>query len=106
MGFMCISGILAARIIPNVRITLGARGTEKGQRPEDWPHSEAIDSAVQMGANVEIKGVCDISIDCDNLVVSTPAFMYRGDFFEIFKGIGKMVDQLEIFLKLCETESS
>ncbi|KAL0270315.1 UNVERIFIED_CONTAM: hypothetical protein PYX00_007771 [Menopon gallinae] len=105
MGFMCISSILAARMIPNVVITLGARGTEPGQSPEDWPHSDALDAAVQMGASIELQGVHGISIDVENMVVSTPAFMYRGDFYQVFTGIGRLVDQMECLLRMGENNS-
>lgn len=94
MGFMCISPILAARIIPCVKITLGSSGNK-----EKWPHCDAIEAAQKMGAEVENQEVNGVTVDKDNLVVSTPAFMYNGEFYEIFDGIGKMIDSLDCMLK-------
>lgn len=93
MAFMCISPILAARTIPCVKVTLGSKGDSA-----KWPHSEAIDAATKMGAQVENQDVSGVCVDKDNLVVSTPAFMYNGEFHEVFDGIGKLIDFLDKLL--------
>lgn len=86
---MCISALLAAKIIPNVTITLGMKGN-----PAQWPHAAAVDCACQMGATVELRPVTEYSFDIQKLVLSTPAFMYEGTFYEIFSGIGCTIDVL------------
>ena len=93
MAFMCISPILAARTIPCVKVTLGRKGDA-----EKWPHSGAIEAASKMGAQVEDQDVTGVCVDEKNLVVSTPAFMYNGEFYEIFDGIGNLIDNLDKFL--------
>lgn len=96
---MCIAPILAARVIPGVRITLGQKDDNPGTATAKWPYSDAIDAATKMGACVEQKGVQEVCIDSENMVLTTPAFMFNGQFHEIFDGIGALIDQLSCILK-------
>ncbi|KAK6635945.1 hypothetical protein RUM44_001200 [Polyplax serrata] len=89
LAFMCISAILPARVFPRVKVTLGMKGDV-----QKWPHSDAVDAANQMGAEVEPRRVDEISFDKQHFVFSTPAFMYNGTFHQVFEGIGLMIDTM------------
>ena len=90
MAFTCIAAILPARIFPGVKVTLGKKGD-----PKKWPHSEAIDTVSDMGAVVEVKNVDSFTFDKQFLVFTTPAFMYEGTYYQIFEGIGNMIEALQ-----------
>lgn len=95
IGLCCIAPVLAAKVLGNVVITLGKKDDGKGK----WPHAGAIDAASAMGANVVEKDVNEIAFDDKNLIVTTPAFMYEGQFFEIYNGIGNMIKKVVQLIK-------
>lgn len=95
IGLCCIAPVLAAKVFGNVVITLGKKDDGKGK----WPHAGAIDAACAMGANVVEKDVNEIAFDDKNLIVTTPAFMYEGQFFEIYNGIGNMIKKVVQLIK-------
>ncbi len=47
-----------------------------------------------MGAEVEEAGVDEVCVDKDNKLVTTPAFMYEGQFHEIFDGVNQMIEEM------------
>lgn len=53
-----------------------------------------LDAAKSLGANVEMRNIDEVSVDKQNKVVTTPAYM-KGDAkaSEVFDGIGKMVKE-------------
>ncbi|KAG1680523.1 ES1, mitochondrial [Nymphon striatum] len=109
----CIAPILAAKVLPNVDITLGH---DKDDGSGNWPFADAAQAAISMGANHHNCNVLDaenvpfcfslmifheIVIDEKNLLVTTPAFMYgAGKFHEIHDGVGNMITAL---IKLIKT---
>lgn len=93
IGLICISPILAAKLICNVTITLGRN---LGDR---WPHRTAIEDARKLGANIEETDVSEVVVDKKHLVFSTPAFMYDGLYHEIDDGIGTLVKYMLTFLR-------
>jgi enhancing lycopene biosynthesis protein 2 len=67
MGFICMSPILAARVLgpaAGVRITFGTKNSEEAKH------------AAIMGADVRPCPLREILVDQKNRVVSTPAYMY------------------------------
>jgi len=67
MGFVCVSPILAARVLgpaAGVRITFGTKACEEAKH------------AAVMGADVRPCPLREILVDQKNRVVSTPAYMY------------------------------
>jgi enhancing lycopene biosynthesis protein 2 len=67
MGFICLSPILAARVLgpaAGVRITFGTKACEEAKH------------AAVMGADVRPCPLREILVDQKNRVVSTPAYMY------------------------------
>lgn len=95
IALCCIAPVLAAKVIPNVKITLGKSDTKSGK----WPHAGAIEGAKAMGAKHEEKGVNEVAFDDKNLIVTSPAFMYEGKYHEIHDGIGAMIKKLISLIK-------
>ena len=83
----CIAPVIAAKTFPNCQVTVGKNG-------KDWPYGGTIDSLKQMGTDVIEKDVNEINIDKANKIITTPAFMKNASFYEVFNGIGKMVDEV------------
>lgn len=54
--------------------------------------NDASKAAEAMGAKVHAKGVLEAVVDEENRLVTTPAYMCEASAWEVFQGIGKMVD--------------
>jgi len=80
IGLCCISPVIAAKVIPNLRTTLGN---------EDKDATRAL---TKIGAKVEPVGVTEVVVDEQNNVVSTPAYMCSAPLDKIYEGIGKLVE--------------
>lgn len=93
MALCCIAPVLAARLLPGARLTLGSRG-------DSWPYAGAMDAAAGWGADVAECGVDEVCVDEKNRLVTTPAFMLdTRQFHLIHDGVGKMISQLMSMLK-------
>uniref|UniRef100_A0A1B6E1T8 DJ-1/PfpI domain-containing protein n=1 Tax=Clastoptera arizonana TaxID=38151 RepID=A0A1B6E1T8_9HEMI len=102
IGLCCIAPILAARVLPGVTITLGTDSCEE----DKWPYRDAIKAAVEMGAIVENREVNETSFDRENMVFSTPAYMYAaGKYHEIDDGIGIMIKYILEIIKHSDKKS-
>ena len=99
IGMCCISPIIAAMVFKDnpakepVKLTLGRREIIDGESG-NWPYATTIDKAEEFGANMVECGVDEVCIDEANKIVTTPAFMYEGEFHEVYDGINKMVNTL------------
>jgi len=91
LALCCIAPILAAKVLgkSGVKLTLGNCGPES-----DWPYQGSIEAAKSFGANMELKNVDDVCVDEENKIVTTPAFMFNGQFHQIQDGVGKMIESL------------
>jgi len=91
LALCCIAPVLAAKVLGSSEptLTLGNTGSE-----EDWPYQGAIEAAKSFGAKMELKGVEEVCVDAENKIVTTPAYMYNGQFHEIQDGVGAMVGEL------------
>jgi enhancing lycopene biosynthesis protein 2 len=76
-------------MFPSCKITLGMNKSNG-----EWPYCENIDSLRLMGAEVIEKDVNQIQVDNKFKIVTTPAFMKNATFYQVFDGIGKMVDEV------------
>jgi len=96
IALCCIAPILAAKVLGSkgVRLTMGRKGDES-----KWPHGGAIDAAQSFGATMVDMDVGEVCVDDDNKIVSSPAFMYNGEFHEIQDGVGNMVRELLKMIK-------
>jgi enhancing lycopene biosynthesis protein 2 len=83
----CITPVIAAKLFPSCEITVGKTG-------KDWPYAGTIDDARLLGARVVEKDVTEVNVDKASKLVTTPAFMKNASFFEVYTGIGKMVDEV------------
>jgi len=91
LALCCIAPILAAKVLGDSgpTLTLGNCGSE-----ENWPYQGAIEAAKSFGANMELKEVEEVCVDAENKIVTTPAFMYNGQFHQIQDGVSDMVKEL------------
>ncbi len=60
----------------------------------DWPFSGSLDACKVMGAQVIERDVTDVQIDPTYKIVTTPAFMKTASYYEVFIGIGKMIESV------------
>jgi len=92
IALCCIAPILAAKVFGSsggVTLTLGMTGDK-----DKWPFADAVEAARSMGANVVEATVADVVVDPDTKVITTPAYMYNGQFHEIQDGVKNMVDAM------------
>ncbi len=91
IGLCCIAPILAALVLAKddgvkVKITLGKRAGE------GWPYAATIDKAIEFGADHVEMGVDEVCVDEEHKIVTTPAYMFDGEFHQIHDSVAKMVD--------------
>lgn len=96
IGLCCIAPVIAAKVFgeKGVKVTLGRQGDESS-----WPFGGALDAARSFGAEVVEKDVNEVCIDEDNLIITTPAFMYAGKFHEIQDGVSNWISELARLIK-------
>ena len=93
LALCCIAPVLAARLLPGARLTLGSRG-------EQWPYAGSQEAAAGWGADVQQCQVDEACVDEKNKLVTTPAFMFdTKEFHRVFDGVGKMIGELMKMLK-------
>nr|XP_050851217.1 glutamine amidotransferase-like class 1 domain-containing protein 3, mitochondrial [Vespula vulgaris] len=91
IGTICIAGVLVARVLEGVKVTLG-----KDCSPDEWPYAEAIQIIRQMGAKVDMKDVKGVTKCKKYNVFSTPAWMYKpATYCDIHTAIGKLITMLK-----------
>lgn len=79
VGMCCIAPVIAARVLPGVRVTIG----------NDAGAAEAISG---MGSENVERAVTEALVDESKNVVTAPAYMYgEASVHEVFDGIGAMV---------------
>jgi len=83
MGFICISPVLAAKVLGQFhpKLTIG----------KDKKTMEAIR---KLGGIPEVRTVTQICVDKKNRVVSTPAYMLGPNIARVAKGIKNLVNQV------------
>ena len=85
LGFICIAPALFARATKNsektIKITIG----------NDQATADQIE---KLGSQHEICAVNDFTVDEENKIVSTPAYMLAGDISEAASGIEKLVHRI------------
>ncbi|XP_076245937.1 glutamine amidotransferase-like class 1 domain-containing protein 3, mitochondrial [Calliopsis andreniformis] len=88
---ICIASVLIARVLKGCKITLG-----KDSPKEDWPYSDAIKKARDMGAKIEMKNVKGVTRCKKYNVFSTPAWMNKtASYADIHNGIGKLITMMK-----------
>jgi enhancing lycopene biosynthesis protein 2 len=95
IGMCCIAPVIAAKLIPGVRLTLGKmKNLNENEAKNVFPYSGAVMSARQMGAETQECDVNEICVDEHHRLVTTPAFMKNAPFHEVFDGIGLMIEKV------------
>jgi enhancing lycopene biosynthesis protein 2 len=92
MGLICIAPVMAAAVFGKV-----AQGAERGGCSITLGSdsgNDAADAARAMGATHVGRAVTDAFVDEANRLVTTPAYMCDATPFEVFTGIGKLVDEV------------
>lgn len=87
IAMCCIAPVIAARV-------LGTRGGGPGCRVTIGTDAATAAAVATMGAANIAKGVTEIFIDEPNRLITTPAYMYEATPFEVYQGIGLMIDAL------------
>lgn len=80
IGMLCVSPVIAAKLIPGVSITLGNEDKD-------------IQAVMQkIGAKPIPLGVNEVAVDEEHNVISSPAYMTNSPIHKVFDGIGKFVE--------------
>ena len=82
LGFICIAPALFAR---------AAKNTDKYSRITIGNDQATADQIEKLGSQHEICEVEDLSVDEENKIISTPAYMLAGKISEAASGIEKLV---------------
>jgi enhancing lycopene biosynthesis protein 2 len=95
IGACCIAPVLLAVALPgqNIHITVGQA---EGER---WPYAGTVSQVQELGATAVPCEVDEVAVDSENLLVTSPAYMYEGKPHEIFDGVQKMVDSVLALVK-------
>ena len=78
LGFICISPVIAAKLFPKVRCTLGL-------------DQENLDMLTKIGATATQANYDDVVIDTNYNIYSTPAYMATNSISKVATGISKLV---------------
>lgn len=92
IGLCCIAPVLAARV-------LGTRRGGSGVKVTLGRDVQAAEAVATMGATPVARGVTEAYTDDANRVVTTPAYMCEATPFEVFEGIGRMVEGVAGLMK-------
>ncbi|KAI0207284.1 Glutamine amidotransferase-like class 1 domain-containing protein 3A, mitochondrial [Lamellibrachia satsuma] len=90
IGLSCIAPVLAAKLFPGCEVTLGQESEGAGR----WPHASTVSTIKQMGAKHVKTEVTDIHVDRKNKLITTAAFMCEAPLYEIYEGLGAMVEKI------------
>ena len=89
LGFSCIAPVLAAKLIPGVKVTVGSN-----VESEIHPYAGTAAAMEKMGA-IHVNTKCnEACVDEDKRVVTCAAYMYAGKPDEIDDSIKAMVDEV------------
>ena len=95
IGLCCISPVIAARLFPGAKITLGKlKNLTDDEAKNVFPYTGAVLSARQMGAETQECDVNQVCVDEKQRIVTTPAFMKNASFHEVYDGIGLMIEKV------------
>jgi enhancing lycopene biosynthesis protein 2 len=95
IGMCCISPVIAAKLFPGVKLTLGKmKNLSENEAKNVFPYSGAVMSARQMGADTQECDINEVCVDDKNRLITTPAFMKNASFHEVYDGVGLMVEKV------------
>lgn len=90
VGLCCISPVIAAKVLPGVKVTVG--GEDEGS--DEWPYAGTAAAIKSVGATHVVKKYDEVCVDEDKRVVTAPAYMYAGKPHEIDDSVKAMIDSI------------
>ncbi len=88
MGLVCISPVIAAKLVPGVTVTVGG----ETESPE-WPNAGAVGAIKALGATHVPTTIEEAYVDVTTNVVTAPAYMSgTAQPHQVFDNIGHVVD--------------
>lgn len=90
IGLICISPAIGAKVFPGCTVTIGT----------DADTAAAIE---KMGSHHQDRPTEEICIDETNRIVSTPAYMSAQRIYQVYEGIGRLVDTVLSMAKKAAT---
>jgi len=88
LALTCIAPMLLPKIKPGLKFTLGKIAGD------NFPYAGTATDAISMGANHVECDNKDIVVDEENKIVTCPAFMQDGKFYDVYVNIGMLVDKV------------
>ncbi len=91
IAMACVAPVIGARVLgtrqngPGILVTIG----------NDEKTADAIRT---MGSSHAGRGVLESCTDVKNKIVTSPAYMFDANPYEVFQGIGKMMDDMMVLL--------
>lgn len=92
IGACCIAPTLLALALKDtpggIRLTVGMGDTANPQ----WPYAGTVGQLTEMGVTHVETGITGCVKDTDNLLVTSPAYMFEGAPHEVFDSVGQMIN--------------
>ena len=89
IGACCIAPVLVGKCIPGCTLTVGSGDTSD---EENWPYAGTVSQLEALGCVHETTDIHGVTIDVQNKIVTSPAYMYNGKPHEVFDSVGQMVE--------------
>ena len=88
LGACCIAPVIFAKVFENPTISVGSGVSDDAK----WPYAGTVGQVESLGATHEEKDISGVTVDEQNKLCTSPAYMYEGQPHEIFDSVGRMVD--------------
>jgi enhancing lycopene biosynthesis protein 2 len=86
IGMCCIAPVIAAHVL-KATVTVGEAEGAK------WPYGGTVGAVEAYGGTHQAAPFDGVCVDAENMVVTSPAYMYEGQPHEIFDSVGVMVSE-------------
>ena len=87
IGLCCIAPVIAAALLPGVRVTVGCAEGKK------WPYGGTVEAVKAYGGVHEETSADGVCVDASRKVVTSCAYMFAGAPHEIYESVGRMVEE-------------
>ena len=86
LGMCCIAPVIAAHVL-KATVTVGEAEGAK------WPYGGTVGAVEAYGGTHQAAPFDGVCVDAENMVVTSPAYMYEGQPHEVFDSVGVMVSE-------------
>ena len=86
IGMCCIAPVIAAHVL-KATVTVGEAEGAK------WPYGGTVGAVEAYGGTHQAAPFDGVCVDAENMVVTSPAYMYEGQPHEVFDSVGVMVSE-------------